>query len=48
MDFGRLEGATWEELDPETRSGLKTLDGFISPGGESAAGRRRSCLRVPR
>lgn len=37
MDFGRLEGVTWEQMDPATRNGLKTLEGFVAPGGESAA-----------
>ena len=36
LDFGDLEGAVWDELDGETRAGLKEFESFQSPGGESA------------
>lgn len=36
LDFGDLEGAVWDQLDKETKAGLKEFDSFRSPGGESA------------
>lgn len=36
MDFGDIEGAAWDELEPEVREGLKRFEGFAAPGGESA------------
>lgn len=38
LDFGDMEGAVWDQLDPEIRTALKEFDTFESPGGESAAG----------
>lgn len=38
LDFGDIEGALWDQLDPEIRAALKDFDVFESPGGESAAG----------
>ena len=35
LDFGRLEGLTWTELEPATRRALFDFDGFSAPGGES-------------
>ena len=37
LDFGRLEGLTWSELEPATRRALVDFDGFEAPGGESVA-----------
>jgi probable phosphoglycerate mutase len=37
LDFGRLEGSTWEECDPMTQDALLRFDGFTAPGGESTA-----------
>jgi len=37
LDFGRLEGLTWNELEPATRRALFDFDGFAAPGGESVA-----------
>ena len=36
MDFGDIEGSVWDQLDGETREGLKRFDGFVAPGGEAA------------
>ena len=36
LDFGDLEGSVWDELDSETRAGLKDFEAFRSPGGESS------------
>lgn len=38
IDFGRLEGLTWNELDDPVREALVAFDGFVAPGGESTAG----------
>lgn len=35
MDFGDIEGAVWDELQPDVREGLKRFEGFTAPGGES-------------
>ncbi|MDX1448925.1 MAG: histidine phosphatase family protein [Acidimicrobiia bacterium] len=37
IDFGELEGLTWDSLAPEVREGLIAFDGFTAPGGESTA-----------
>ena len=37
IDFGKLEGLTWTELDPVVRKGLAAFEGFAPPGGESVA-----------
>ncbi|MPZ71347.1 MAG: histidine phosphatase family protein [Actinobacteria bacterium] len=38
IDFGRLEGMTWAELDRPTRDALAAFDRFDAPGGESTGG----------
>jgi probable phosphoglycerate mutase len=35
MDFGSLEGRTWQECDAMTREALSRFDGFAAPGGET-------------
>lgn len=35
LDFGRLEGLAWSELEPATRGALIDFEGFVAPGGES-------------
>jgi probable phosphoglycerate mutase len=35
LDFGQIDGLTWEECDPMIREGLIRFDGFVAPGGES-------------
>lgn len=40
LDFGRLEGATWDRLDAATRAAMITFDGFAAPGGGSVAALR--------
>lgn len=35
VDFGDLEGLTWDECDPQTRDALSGFGGFTAPGGES-------------
>ena len=37
LDFGSLEGLTWEELDGATQTLLVGFDDFAAPGGESVA-----------
>lgn len=37
LDFGRVEGLVWDQLDEETRAALIRFDGFVAPGGESTA-----------
>lgn len=37
MNFGDLEGRSWDELDPAHREGLLEFEGFESPRGESTA-----------
>lgn len=37
IDFGRLEGMTWNEVPDELRDALVAFDGFAAPGGESTA-----------
>ena len=44
IDFGDIEGATWEELDSEVRDALMGFDGFAAPGGESVDDLRRRVL----
>ncbi len=41
LDFGTLEGATWDELDPGVRQALMRFDGFEAPAGESVTDLRR-------
>ena len=35
IDFGEIEGKTWDELGSDIREELLGFDGFIAPGGES-------------
>jgi 2,3-bisphosphoglycerate-dependent phosphoglycerate mutase len=35
FDFGRMEGATWDDLDSTTQAALLAYDDFVAPGGES-------------
>jgi probable phosphoglycerate mutase len=35
LDFGELEGKTWDECSPETQESLLAFDTFVAPGGES-------------
>lgn len=37
LDFGDLEGKSWQECDQFTRDALVRFDGFAAPGGESTA-----------
>jgi probable phosphoglycerate mutase len=37
LDFGELEGRTWDECSRAQQEGLVGFDGFVSPGGESVA-----------
>lgn len=40
LDFGHLEGATWDALDAATRAEMVAFDGFSAPGGGSVAALR--------
>jgi probable phosphoglycerate mutase len=44
LDFGELEGRTWEECPTEARESLVSFDDFQAPGGESVAQLRRRVL----
>lgn len=47
LDFGELEGRTWEECSPAQQEELVGFDGFVAPGGESVAQlelRVRDCI----
>lgn len=35
LDFGELEGKTWDECPPEAREALLAFDDFDAPGGET-------------
>jgi probable phosphoglycerate mutase len=37
LDFGELEGRTWDECHPDQQETLSTFGGFVAPGGESVA-----------
>lgn len=37
LDFGRLEGARWEDVPEETRNRLIGFEDFVAPDGESVA-----------
>ena len=37
LDFGRLEGRTWDELDEQTQRSMFAFDDYAAPGGESTA-----------
>lgn len=41
IDFGALEGMTWEECSPEIRERLLSFEDFSAPGGEAVAELRR-------
>jgi probable phosphoglycerate mutase len=41
LDFGELEGLTWEACSPEVQTALLAFDGFAAPGGEPVAALRR-------
>ena len=46
LDFGTLEGATWEELAPGVRRALMRFDGFEAPEGESVRDLRRRLVEA--
>ena len=37
LDFGEVQGLTWDELSPPVRDALATFESFHAPGGESLA-----------
>ena len=37
LNFGELEGMTWEECHPDQQAALRSFDGFVAPGGESVS-----------
>lgn len=37
LDFGELEGLTWQQCEPEIQRALTRFDEFAAPGGESVA-----------
>jgi probable phosphoglycerate mutase len=37
LDFGSLEGWTWEQLSPDVQQSLTGFDDFFAPDGESTA-----------
>lgn len=37
IDFGRIEGMIWGDLDPEFQEALMTFEKFVAPDGESTA-----------
>ena len=41
LDFGELEGRTWDECPPEVRQALAAFDDFEAPGGEAVTQLRR-------
>ena len=44
IDFGDLEGKTWDECDEETQEALMRFEGFTAPGGESVETLRERVL----
>ena len=40
LDFGELEGKTWDGCPPDVRRSLLEFDSFVAPGGESTSGLR--------
>lgn len=46
LDFGRLEGLTWDACPPGLRRDLVAFDDFRAPGGESVGDLRRRVLDV--
>jgi probable phosphoglycerate mutase len=41
LDFGELEGKTWDECPPDAREALLAFDDFEAPGGEAVTNLRR-------
>ncbi len=41
LDFGDLEGARWDELDPSVVASFRSVEGLAAPGGESFIDLRR-------
>jgi len=37
LDFGELEGRTWDQCSPEVQAELFSFDRFVAPGGESVS-----------
>lgn len=37
LNFGLMEGMTWDEIEDSTQKSLVGFDNFVAPGGESAA-----------
>lgn len=37
LDFGAIEGSTWDELAPDVQAGILAFESFAAPGGESVA-----------
>jgi 2,3-bisphosphoglycerate-dependent phosphoglycerate mutase len=44
IDFGDIEGKTWDELDGATQAALLRFEGFAAPGGESVETLRERVL----
>ena len=44
LDFGSIEGRTWDQLDPATQAAMLAFDGFTADGGESVAELRERVL----
>jgi probable phosphoglycerate mutase len=44
LDFGHLEGKTWDECPAGVREALQRFEGFRAPGGESVAELRSRAL----
>src|ERR1051326_435474 len=41
LDFGDLEGMTWEQVSPSVRRALMAFEGFRAPAGEGTADLRK-------
>ena len=44
LDFGELEGRSWDRCPPEVREALLSFDAFVAPKGESTAQLRKRVL----
>lgn len=44
LDFGELEGRTWDRCSPEVQAELVSFDRFVAPGGESVSELRSRIL----
>ncbi|NQV07173.1 histidine phosphatase family protein [bacterium] len=44
LDFGDLEGLTWQDLEEETRQAMIDFDSFDAPNGESVTAMRERIL----